>query len=442
MSRTSLSGIVQGFSVQGRALLQKLLPPYANQIRDKFSTVDMMCALARDLVSSRGEASGTAIAIELLRRYEEADAAARLGFLGRIATDLNPDRAAMELAWDRFREEGWPALAALTRAAEAPRQELFRRLNLAPGGTAAMVRMREHLAKMPDRGLAEVVDADLFHLLQSWFNCGFLQMEAISWSSPASLLERVIRYEAVHDIGDWDELRRRLEPRDRRCFGFFHPAMPDEPLIFVEVALTRGMPAGIDEVLAPARPGLPDAEADTAVFYSISNCQPGLRGISFGSFLIKQVAIELKRDLPNLQRFVTLSPIPGFIGWLTSQDAAFARQVAESDADLEAHRDRLVDSAAHYLVNARNDGGWPVDPVARFHLGNGARLERLNWSANLSPKGRRQSAGLMVNYLYDLPSVERLHESYVEKGAVPLGAPFQQMLLKIKAAAGKRMERH
>ena len=442
MGRTSLAGIVHGFSMQGRALLQKLLPPYASELKDKFSTVDMLCALARDLVSTRGEASGAAIAIELLRVYEEADADARLGFLGQLASSFNPDRAAMERAWDRFQDEGWPALAALAQAAEAPRQELFRRLNLAPAGIAAMVHMREHLSKMPDRAQAAVVDADLFHVLQSWFNCGFLTLEAISWSSPASLLERVIRYEAVHDIGDWVELRRRIEPRDRRCFGFFHPTMPEEPLIFVEVALTLGTPAGIGEVLAPAWPGLSDVEADTAVFYSISNCQPGLRGISFGSFLIKQVATALKRDLPNLKHFVTLSPIPGLIGWLTSQDAAFARLAAASDTDLESHRDRLMDSAVHYLVDARNEAGWPLDPVARFHLGNGARLERLNWGANLSPKGRGQSAGLMVNYLYDLPSVERLHESYANKGAVPLGAPFQQMLQKIRTGAGKRMERH
>jgi len=440
MRRTALSSIVQGLSRQGRVLLHALLPPNPAQTKGDFLSVDAMCSLARDLISTRGEASGVAIAEELLRMYREAEVGVRMDFLKRLAVDFNPDCRRMQMAWDRFSEQGWPALASLARASEAPRQELFRRLNLAQDGAATLIGMRESLLTHPDAIEAGIVEADLFHVLQSWFNRGFLTMQSITWSSPASLLERVIRYEAVHDIGDWIELRRRLEPRDRRCFGFFHPAMPQEPLIFVEVALTNGIPDSIDDVLASPRPYLSPEDADTATFYSISNCQPGLLGVSFGHFLIKQVATDLQRELPNLRQFATLSPMPGFIDWLSSREADFAGHVASIEADLEGQRERLMACAVEYLVEAKDSRGRPLDPVARFHLGNGARLERLNWMGNMSVKGRRQSAGLMVNYLYELRSVERLHENYVHGASVALGGPFRQMLKKMRVDAGKRME--
>jgi len=228
-------------------------------------------------------------------------------------------------------------------------------------------------------------------------------MRAINWSSPASLLERMIRYEAVHDIRDWNDLRSRLDPPDRRCYAFFHPAIPDDPLIFVEVALTRGIPDSIQDLLASDRVPSAGADATTAVFYSISNCQPGLRGISFGHFLIKQVATDLKREIPVLERFVTLSPIPGFMTWIRAHDPALARR---SEENIELCRDRLLASAIRYLLEVKDGEGRPRDPVARFHLGNGARLEQLNWMADSSEKGLRQSAGMMVNYLYDLSAVE------------------------------------
>jgi malonyl-CoA decarboxylase len=257
----------------------------------------------------------------------------------------------------------------------------------------------------------------------------------IDWTTPAHILEKIIRYEAVHEISDWNDLRRRIQPADRRCFAFFHPALGDEPLIFVEVALTKEIPAAIAPLLAPERVPLPAQEATTAVFYSISNCQEGLRGISFGSFLIKQVAEELRRELPELDCFVTLSPAPGFAAWLERALASDApagvtkeeREALRAIADAEWHADptkadaagrALRAAAAHYYLRAKTKAGRPLDAVARFHLGNGARLERLNPLGDLSPKGLAQSKGLMVNYLYDLEAIEKNHEAYAEKAAV------------------------
>lgn len=429
MESASLSELLRGFSRQGRELLRKHVPFAAFEpARPALSRVETLCGMARDLISNRGEASGVAIAADVLHLYETADAAERTEFFSALARDFNPDREALTAAWARFEREGWDAHPALAHAIEAPRQELFRRLNLAPGGTAALVRMRADLIAAKTVSGAARVEADLAHVLQSWFNRGFLSMRAINWSSPASLLERVIRYEAVHDIRDWNDLRSRLDPPDRRCYAFFHPAIPDDPLIFVEVALTQGIPDSIQTLLAPDRVPLASSDATTAVFYSISNCQPGLKGISFGHFLIKQVATDLKREIPTLKQFVTLSPIPGFMNWLRGQDAALAEA---------PQRDKLLARAVEYFLDAKDREGRPADPVARFHLGNGARLEQLNWMGDTSDKGMRQSAGLMVNYLYDLPAIEELHERYANHGPVATGKPFRQLA----AGTNKAMER-
>ncbi|MBB4858628.1 malonyl-CoA decarboxylase [Novosphingobium chloroacetimidivorans] len=393
--------------------------------------------LAHALLSVRGEASGVAIATDLLRLYEQSDEDQRRGFFAMLATDFGPDETILAAAWKRYCDDGPAALPALARSVEAPRQELFRRLNLAPGGTSALVRMRADLlvALDADASLA-MVDADLSHLLQSWFNRGFLFLRSIDWSSPASLLERIIRYEAVHDIASWADLRNRLDPDDRRCYAFFHPAMPDEPLIFVEVGLTRDIPDDVRAMLDPERTPIARSEATTATFYSISNCQPGLRGISFGHFLIKQVAADLKRELPALSCFVTLSPLPGLIRWLRStlEDQAdvdlLARIVSGTALEGEeepAARAFLLQHAVTYLTQAKNAAGKPRDPVARFHLGNGARLERLNWNADRSANGLRQSGGLMVNYLYDLARIEENHEAFAERSEIVTGAPFDRV---------------
>jgi malonyl-CoA decarboxylase len=296
--------------------------------------------------------------------------------------------------------------------------------------------MREDVLKLiSSHPELAAVESDFVHLLSSWFNRGFLEIRRIDWTTPAHILEKVIRYEAVHEIASWSDLQRRLEPPDRRCFAFFHPALTDEPLIFVEVALTSAIPASIAPLLATDRRPIAPHAARTAVFYSISNCQVGLKGVSFGNFLIKQVAEELKRELPSLRTFITLSPVPGFRAWLDAERAAASSAIlkatdrralealdrAEWPADpaaVKRVRPTLQAAIAHYFLTAKNRSGKPADPVARFHLGNGARLERINWMGDGSPKGLRQAAGFMVNYRYDLGQVERNHEAYAKRAEV------------------------
>lgn len=448
MARKAFADLLKSFSQSGRELLRRFTPPAT--LWHAASTGDKLNNLAKLLLSGRGEASGVAIATDLLDLYASADNAQRLAFFTHLATDFNPDPAALNASWERYRKDGISALPALARAVESPRQELFRRLNLAPDGTTALVRMREDLLRYIDKdnSVLSVVDADLIHLLKSWFNRGFLEMRAISWSSPASLLERVIRYEAVHHISSWAELRARLDPEDRRCFGFFHPAMPDEPLIFVEVGLTKGIADSIQSMLSHDRKIIPANSADTAIFYSISNCQTGLRGISFGHFLIKQVATDLKRELPNLKCFVTLSPIPGLMKYLDNavKDAAGKAMVArlkapatQSRQEDKAAKDFLLKHAITYFIEERTSAGKSLDPVARFHLGNGARLERLNWFADISPNGIAQSGGLMVNYLYDIPLIEECHEAYVTRGDITVGEPFRKMVKTLAAEKSEKL---
>jgi malonyl-CoA decarboxylase len=388
----------------------------------------------RRLLSVRGEANGPLLAQAIVQRIEALGDEPRWRFFDRLASDFSPDPQAVLAAARAYAEApSAEALTRLTRLAEPPRQELFRRLNGAPGGTAAIVRLRRALLeRLPRQPQLAAVEADLLHLLSSWFNPGFLEMRKVDWSSPAQLLEQIIRHEAVHEIDGWDDLRRRLQP-DRRCFAFFHPQLPDEPLIFVEVALLPEMAGSIAPLIDKRSPPLPPEQFKVAVFYSISNCQPGLRGVSLGNFLIKRVAEQLKRELPQLKTFCTLSPIPGLMGWLAQVGAAalgdraapaLAQLRAACSGDLAAltHAARLAALggaahhalwrlAAHYLVHV---SPHPCgDAVARFHLDNGARLERLNAQANLSTKGLKQSAGLMVNYLYDLAKIELHHDRFV-----------------------------
>jgi malonyl-CoA decarboxylase len=319
---------------------------------------------------------------------------------------------------------------------------LFRRLNRAPGATSELVTMRADLldAKDGHRDLV-ALDRDVVHLLSSWFNRGFLVLRRIDWSTPAIILEKVIRYEAVHEIHDWNDLRRRIDPVDRRCYAFFHPALVDEPLIFVEVALTESIPGAIAPLLAEDRQPVAIERARTAVFYSISNCQRGLGGISFGNFLIKQVVEELRRELPKLENFVTLSPVPGFVKWLkqtpdlpvSDEDRALLEHLDRpdwvDDAQLAAQLRALLEPmAAYYFLKAKTSKGRLIDSVARFHLGNGARLERIDWQGDLSPKGLRESAGIMVNYLYRLDDIEKNHEAYVNQGEIAASSAVKKLL--------------
>jgi len=321
-------------------------------------------------------------------------------------------------------------------AAEPRRLALFRRINLAPGGTKGLLQMREDvLRNLHAHPELASVDEDFNHLFSSWFNRGFLVLRRLDWTTPANILEKIIRYEAVHEIASWDDLRRRLEPPDRRCFAFFHPTMEDEPLIFVAIALTTDVPEAIAPLLADRRKPIPAGDATCAVFYSISNCQVGLRGLLLGDFLIKQVVEELKQELPSLKTFVTLSPVPGFLRWLAQERGKEASDhVAEGDKALLAlldgpdwHLDEeaaktlkplLLSAVAAYLLVVRTESGKPIDPVARFHLGNGARLERIQWLSDLTPKGLRQAAGFMVNYLYELDRMDRNQEAFAHHGEI------------------------
>ncbi|MBB4576171.1 malonyl-CoA decarboxylase [Rhizobium lentis] len=402
--------------------------------------------LCEMLLSSRGEASGMALAAEILDRWGALGSEGAQKFFYMLQQKFGPDTARLDRAIEDYRtDKSSAAVIALHQAAEPRRQELLRRLNHAPNGTATLVRMRQQLLASKDRSEAyHALDADFTHLFGSWFNRGFLTLRPIDWTTPAYILEKIIRYEAVHEIAGWEELRRRLAPADRRCFAFFHPRLADEPLVFVEVALTRSVPKAIADVLDEGREQIHADEATTAVFYSISNCQDGLRGISFGNFLIKQVVEDLRKDLPGLKNFVTLSPVPGFARWLASVRATGDRSL--SGAALEtltllddpnwpgressaAEVERvLLPLAARYFLTERTPEGRPVDPVARFHLGNGARLERVNFLGDRSPKAMQQAHGLMVNYLYKLDDIVANHEALAQRGEV-IASPAVKSLL-------------
>jgi malonyl-CoA decarboxylase len=345
--------------------------------------------------------------------YQSFEPGDRQVFFEILNREFSPDPEEVGSAADAYRKQpSSDNLLLLQRVVEPPRQELFRRLNLAPGGTSALVQMRSQVLREIDHGAPlETLAADLGHLLASWFNRGFLTLQRIDWRSPAAVLQRLIEYEAVHQIQGWPDLRRRLEA-DRRCYAFFHSALPEEPLIFIEVALTRGMSDRVQPLLDPDSAVDDPQSADSAIFYSITNCQEGLRGVPFGSFLIKQVVEDLQKSLPRIRTFATLSPIPGFRRWL----AATHGNLEAGKLDGRMKR-RLIPLCAQYLVNEKR-GVEPLDSVARFHLKNGARLDRINWLADTSATGIKQSAGMMANYVYNPADLERNHELYVRFGRV------------------------
>ncbi len=419
--------------------------------------------LAAELLSERGEATSAVRADVLMRLYRGLNGEHRHQFHLFLARNFEPEPKRLKAAAQTYLARPSPeTIAELTAAAVPPRQELLRRMNTAPGATATLVAMREALIKgVSQAPELKPLEQDLHHLLGSWFNRGFLELRRIDWNTSATILEKLIAYEAVHEIRGWDDLRRRLSP-ERRCFAYFHPSLPDDPLIFVEVALCKGLAAEIAPLLSMAAPENGD-HPDTAVFYSINNCQPGLRGISFGNFLIKNVVEELGRELPRLKCFATLSPVPSFRGWLDRALAAsdetllleserkvlgedglkaFASALANNDWQKEEPTAPLIKPilqrlCASYLT-AENEGHGPHDPVARFHLGNGAQLERINWCANASPRGLAESYGLMVNYRYDPDRIESNHEKFVSEGRVAHSASVGEFLSNGSKSAYKR----
>lgn len=405
-------------------------------------------SLCQALLTERGEVSGARRAAELVDAYLALDEVSVDAFFDRLVEDFSPQLDEVERAAAAYlAEPSQTGLVRLQEAVEPPRQELFRRFNMAPGATAVLVSMRARLLPtLADHPERVGVDADLAHLFRSWFNRGFLVLRRIDWHTSAMVLERLIEYEAVHQIQGWPDLRRRLAA-DRRCYAFFHPALVDEPLIFIEVALVRGLSSQVQPLLDPEAPVQDPAGLDCAVFYSITNCQQGLRGVSFGNVLIKQVVQDLGHEFPQLETFATLSPVPGFTRWLSTGGAAAAgvwlpaavtamieglRQGVTPDLHAVDAKTRaaLLSACASYLLHAKH-GREPLDPVARFHLANGARLERLNWMGDTSPAGLQRSLGLMVNYVYRLADVERHHETYAKHFRI---AASREMLRLVKSA--------
>ncbi len=403
-------------------------------------------AAVRRLVSERGESNAVSMALDVISNYRKLTAEQRPKFFAMLAEQFNIDANELTKAAQNFAvEPSARNYIRLQKISESPRQELLRRLNRAPGGTAAVVEMRRDLLSILNkRPELMSLDYDMRHLLSSWFNPGFLKMHRVDWKSPAEILEKIIAHEAVHAIDGWDDLRRRLQP-DRRCFAFFHPQLPDEPLIFVEVALLPDIPMAIMPLVdKKSEPVEQSNQFKVAAFYSISNCESGLRGVSMGNFLIKRVAEQLHAEFPGLKTFVTLSPIPGLMDWITSgahlgdlpatdkvkpairksrddalellklSGASWTEKLAKGwhpDECSKKEKEALLCLTAIYLgiFTLSRDG----NPVAKFHLGNGAKLYQINWAGDLSRNGLRQSAGLMVNYLYDLSSVEENHERFV-----------------------------
>ncbi len=406
-----------------------------------------------------GEVSARNRAASLAQTYQSLDETGRRDFLIALA-GFDADPEAVASAYDAMRTTDDPAtaMAGLRRALEPPRLRLLTQFTSIPNGQKFLVDLRGFLLRIrgDDKRLA-ALDADLRGLLAAWFDIGFLELQRIDWNSPASLLEKLVDYEAVHAIRSWSDMKNRLDS-DRRCYAFFHPRMPGEPLIFVEVALVKGLSGSVQHLLDEDAPVLDPGAADTAIFYSISNCQTGLAGISFGNFLIKRVVEELSAEFGKLRTFATLSPIPGFrrwldtalksdeIGLLTDEEAASLRSAmpaengAASLAALVAHagwwkepglrktaEPVLIRLCARYLLTEAN-GRRARDPVAHFHLSNGARIERLNIVGDSSDKGARESATLMVNYLYDPARIEDYHEDYAGEGKRNASAAVRKLV--------------
>lgn len=430
--------------------------------------------LCRRLLSERGEASQTAVAQQIINTYRAMNPAQRTGFFDMLSKDFGPDADSIRRAAAEYEKSpGNKTLAALSAAVEAPRQELIRRINTAPGGTETLVALRGDLLSVAHNGNSatfEPLDADLRHLFRSWFNRGFLRLERISWQTSALILEKLIRYESVHEINGWSDLRRRLQS-DRRCFAFFHPALADDPIIFVEVALSSGILGELEPLLDPNAPVGDPERADTAIFYSINNCLKGLRNVPFGNFLIKQVVTELAAEFPNVKIYSTLSPMPRFARALAEakngadnkngftherlvrllEDFAPGLSTATRKRDPAEAFFHLLQKpvenrhalalplkrvALAYLTQVREKTareGKLYDPVATFHLSNGARLERINAYGNLRPYGIEESFGVTVNYRYIPADLEENHERFV-RGQIEVSRSLQHELDAVSAA--------
>ena len=380
------------------------------------------------VMSTSGEVSSLVFAEHLLNLIEDLDDNGLKKFLKDLLKNYDIDtKVLLKDVKNYSSNKNTENFEKIRISSEPGWIELFRRLNSSSNGTYRLVKLRERIRSLNDEEL-KTFDLRLLKLFKYWFNPSFLVLEKIDWETPANILEKIIEYEAVHEINSWDDLRARLAPVDRQCFAFFHPLIPNDPLIFVEVALTTGIPKSIQKIINLDRQEIEIEDANTAIFYSISNCHNGLLGISFGNFLIKQVASNLKRELPDLNQFMTLSPLPGFMKWMEE----YSPISFERCTDKNCGEDELTKNAIKYLTHSERDDGMPNDPVSRFHIGNGASLERINLNADTSEKGMAQSYGVMANYLYDLDVVEENHEIFFKNKVVPVSSEIESLKKKHK----------
>lgn len=384
--------------------------------------------------SAKGEVSALGYAELLMQHCEHLSDNDLLDFFKLIRDNYEISTKDLSVAIESYKtEQSSNNLINLLKLSEPKRREIFRRCNGISRGTIRLVNIRKRLLKLlKNNSELKAVDHDMVYLFKNWFNRGFLILRPINWETPAHILEKIIAYEAVHQINSWDELRARLAPKDRRCFAFFHPAMQDEPIIFVEVALMKGIPSKIEDVLREKRDILDPEETSVAVFYSISNCQKGLAGISFGNFLIKQVANDLNLEFKNLKKFITLSPVPGLRKWIKNKSPKVdikLEKCVTREHFLKNH-DLIMHHVGNYFMKSDRPDGLPNDPVARFHLGNGASLEQVNFLGDSSKNGKSLSAGIMVNYLYDLDKVEKNHELLISEKKINFSKLVKKDLLK------------
>ena len=373
--------------------------------------------LIKNVADAKGEVSAINHSEELLEFIDRNDDKTLKKFFFILLENYDLDKDLLNDAVKNYDSKNRTDFYfKITKFSEPKRLEIFRRLNASTRGTIRLVNLRKRLKTITKNfPILKIIDHDLTNLFKNWFNRGFLIIRPIDWATPAHILEKIIEYEAVHEINSWDELRRRLAPNDRKCYGFFHPAMEDEPLIFIEVALMNTIPEKISEVLKNEREFVDIENVSVAVFYSISNCQIGLAGISFGNFLIKQVANDLKFEFPSLKSFVTLSPVPGFTNWLKKFDEQFYKKITKNInvKSITNNQKQIMRNSLKYFFRSNRKDNLPNDPVSRFHIGNGAVLEKINFMGNESEKALNESLGLMVNYLYDINNVEKNHEKFV-----------------------------
>jgi len=410
----------------------------------KKNDLESIISLCDDLISHKGAAFGITVARDITELYQSLSPENKLLFFQKINEKYKPSFKKVNEAIENYtKSQNERTLSDLFKVSEGNRRELFRRMNMAPNGTAIIVALREDLLKIlkSNMELSEL-DNDLRHLFRAWFNPGFLKLTKITWDTKAAVLEKIIKYERVHQIKDMNELKRRLG-EDRRFFSYFHPALEDEPIIFVQVALTKGLGKSIQELMKPTSNN--QKEYDTATFYSISNCQEGLSRVTLGNFLIKRVVYEIQEELPHIKNFGTLSPIPGFVDWfsyldeskiknilgdLTNQNISFlkSKDMKIGDNRIVENKEAIIKLVAHYIVNEKNKKGLPINDVSRFHLGNGAIVEDIVVNANISETGFKRSYGVMVNYLYELKNIEKNHEDYMNNNKVIVSDKIKKYL--------------